>query len=143
MNLENKCVMCVFIALPCTFLLPSKDFLSSAELLQELLGLLFLLFLIPHTLTEATPPAPPFLSFLKSLPYHYVPTSHSVVNFTPFWRCNRQICPCMTPCMPKLVWPSSSFKHNMGKGGGGGCGRSVHLPTPTPPVRILSRCKET
>lgn len=45
--------MCVFIALLCTFFLPSKDFLSSAELLQESLGLLFLLFLTPHTLTAA------------------------------------------------------------------------------------------
>lgn len=59
--------MCVFIALPCTFLLPSKDFLSSAELLQELLGLLFLLFLIPHTLTEATPPRPSVFVFFKIL----------------------------------------------------------------------------
>lgn len=52
--------MCVFIASLRTFFLPSKDFLSSAELLQESSGLL--LFLTPHTLTE--PPPPHFYSHL-------------------------------------------------------------------------------
>lgn len=67
-NLDNKCVTCVFIALLCTFFLPRKDFLSSAELLQESLGLFVLLFLAPHTLTAAFPLLllPPFhtMSFI-------------------------------------------------------------------------------
>lgn len=73
-NPDNKCVMCVFIALLRTFFLPSKDFLSSAELLQESLGLLLLLFLTPHTLTAAFPPLllPPLhpVSFFN--PWHII-----------------------------------------------------------------------
>lgn len=42
------------------------------------------------------PPAPA----VKSLAYHYVPTSHSVVNFTPLKRCNRQI----RRCWGALAW---------------------------------------
>lgn len=67
LNPENKCVMRVFIALPCTFFLPSKDFLSAAELLQESSGRVFLLFLIPHTLTEAPHP---LFSFIN--PWHII-----------------------------------------------------------------------
>lgn len=54
-NLDNKCVMSAVVALRLTFFLSGKDFLSCAELLQESLGLLALLFLTPHTLTAAPP----------------------------------------------------------------------------------------
>lgn len=49
--------MCyVRILIPLFFLSTVKDFLSSAEHLQESLGLFLLLFPIPHTLTQAPPP---------------------------------------------------------------------------------------
>lgn len=47
--------MSAVVALRLTFFLSGKDFLSCAELLQESLGLLALLFLTPHTLTAAPP----------------------------------------------------------------------------------------
>lgn len=104
--------LCVYSShCPAHFFFQAKIFFHLLSFYKNYWDCSFYFFLY-HTRWQKHPPR--FCLVFKSLPYHYVPTSHSVVNFTLFWRC---ICPCMTPCMAKLVWPSSSFKHNMGKGG--------------------------
>lgn len=141
------CSVCVFCVAP------QKRFPFICRAFTRITGAALHTF-SPTTLTHWQQPYPLFLSLPPLYPVCLLILGTSLCsNFTlcrklysllKIWWANL-LCPCMTPCMPKLVWPSSCLQHNTVKerwGGGLGSGRSTHPLTSFTPL-LYGFCKET